>query len=377
MNSEPKESASREQQLQEVLVACVEAAEKGQAVDRQELLARYPEFASELAEFFAGRERIEQLAEPLRAVAPDVAVPVTCDAAAATLPPTPEAADGPVPGTTIRYFGDYELLAKIAEGGMGVVYKARQVSLNRMVALKMILAGQLASAADIQRFHTEAEAAANLDHPHHAHQRGILHRDLKPGNILVDQHGQPHVTDFGLAKRVEQDTRQTQTGTVVGTPSYMPPEQARSEKVLTTAVDVYSLGAILYELLTGRPPFRASTALDTLMQVLEQEPERPRVLNPRVDGDLETICLKCLEKEASKRYGSAETLAEDLERWLAQEPIQARPVSRPERLWRWCRRNPVVANYNLDGSAASKCSPQAKSACAMRLIEPDAPGFVK
>ncbi len=238
----------------------------------------------------------------------------------------------------------------------------------------MILTGQLASSEDVARFHREAEAAANLDHPnivpiyevgehegqhyfsmklveggslaqgvaagegrgaskedqkkaaelvatiaravHHAHQRGILHRDLKPGNILIDAHGQPNVTDFGLARRVEGDPGHTRTGSIVGTPSYMPPEQARSEKVLTTGVDVYSLGAILYELLTGRPPFRADTPLDTVLQVLDCEPERPRKLNPRIDLDLETICLKCLEKDPAKRYGSAKALAEDLERWL-------------------------------------------------------------
>jgi serine/threonine-protein kinase len=276
----------------------------------------------------------------------------------------------------LRYFGDYELIRELARGGMGVVYEARQVSLNRVVAIKMILSAHLASEADVRRFYVEAKAAANLDHPnvvpiyeigdhegqHYfsmklikggsladrvgnfaadpeaaaqlmatvaravdaAHRKGIVHRDLKPANILIDEAGQPHVTDFGLAKDLGAGDGLTKSGAIMGTPSYMAPEQAEADRgVIGPASDVYALGAILYELLTGRPPFRADTPLETLIQVVETQPIRPGVRNAKVPHDLETICLKCLEKSPSKRFGSARELAEDLERFLGGERIRS------------------------------------------------------
>ena len=321
----------------------------------------------------------------------------------------------------LRYFGDYELLEELAIGGMGIVYRARQISLNRIVAVKMIRAGLLAGDAEVRRFHAEAEAAASLDHPnivplyevgehggqqyfsmklieggtltarirdgcwfqqhciahrslsvfapgrtrccsvaaaliakvaravHYAHQRGILHRDIKPGNILLDAQGDPHITDFGLALRLESETHFTMTGTVLGTPNYMSPEQAAGKvNQLTTATDIYSLGAILYELLTGQPPFRAGTPLETLCRVVEEEPARPGTLNLKTDRDLETICLKCLEKDPQRRYHSAAELADDLDRFGRCEPILARRSSVTERMIKWTRRHPVHAA----GSAA-------------------------
>jgi WD40 repeat protein/predicted Ser/Thr protein kinase len=291
-----------------------------------------------------------------------------------------------------RPFGAYELTAEIARGGMGVVYKARQVALNRSVALKVIVAGQSSSPDFVRRFRTEAEAAAALDHPnivpiyeigefdgqpffsmkllegrtlregaseprqaarlmaslaravHYAHQRGVIHRDLKPNNVLLDSKNEPYLTDFGLAKLVEKDSAITRTHAIMGTPSYMAPEQARGEtKYLTTAADIYGLGAILYELLAGQPPFVGGTTMETIRLVLEKEPRRLNTMNPKVERDLETICLKCLEKEPSRRYGSAEALADDLDRWLGHEPIAARPASAASRFGKWVRRHPAVA----------------------------------
>ncbi len=307
--------------------------------------------------------------------------------------PAPPDASAPA---RVRYFGDYEIERELARGGMGVVFRARQISLNRRVALKMILAGQLANDTDVKRFYTEAEAAANLDHPgivpifevgqhegqhyfsmgfvegqslsqrltegplpcrqaaalmvavaeaiDYAHQHGVIHRDLKPGNILLDPEGNPRVTDFGLAKKIEGDSGLTGSGQIMGTPSYMPPEQAGGQRgAVGPAADVYALGATLYALITGRPPFQAATAMDTVLQVLSDEPVLPRRLNPSIPLDLETISLKCLEKEPGRRYASAAALAADLRRFLAGEPIAARPVTRLERLAKWARRKPTLA----------------------------------
>jgi serine/threonine protein kinase len=292
--------------------------------------------------------------------------------------------------------GDYELLEEVGRGGQGVVFRARQKSLNRMVALKVIGLGQWATTAHLRRFRLEAEAAASLDHPcivpiyevgerdgqcyfsmkfveggqldevvkhkpisirraaeltaqlartvSYAHEHRILHRDIKPGNILLDAKGEPHLTDFGLARLVESESTVTHTLEVLGTPSYMAPEQAAGNNTeLTSATDVYGLGAVLYQLLTGHPPFAGGTTYETIKLLLETEPGQPRLWNPKVDRDLSTICLKCLEKDPQRRYSSAFALGDDLERWLKHEPIQARRTGLVGRGKKWLQRNPTAA----------------------------------
>src|SRR5437660_841669 len=311
--------------------------------------------------------------------------------------PSPRFSDSPFQSVPmLGESGDYELLEEIGRGGQGVVFRARQKSLNRTVALKVISLGQWASKAHLKRFRREAEAAASLDHPcivpiyevderdgscyfsmkfveggqldevtrrepmpirraveliakvartvHYAHEHGILHRDIKPGNILLDAKGEPHLTDFGLARLVESESSVTQTLDILGTPSYMAPEQAvGNNTAVSHATDVYGIGAVLYQLLTGHPPFAGGATYETIRLLLDTEPRQPRLLNPKIDRDLSTICLKCLEKDPKRRYSSALALAEDLEHWLKHEPIQARRTGIVARSRKWVRRNPSIA----------------------------------
>ena len=389
----PGESSSRDDRVNDAILLYLQAVERGEAVDREKFLAEHAEIAEELNSFFGNQAQFQQVAEA--ATLPPVASieQRSFDHDQTTLVPATTAI--PSAGEVVRYFGDYELLLEIARGGMGVVYKAWQVNLNRVVALKMILAGQLAGPQDVQRFYTEAKAAAQLDHPgivpvfevgqnegqhffsmgfvegkslaarvakgplppreaaelvrdvaqavQYAHDKGVIHRDLKPGNILLDTDGRPRVTDFGLAKLTRSDSDLTSTGQILGTPSYMPPEQASGKTdQIGPAADIYALGAVLYCLLVGRPPFQAANPMDTLLQVLEQEPVPLRQLNAQIERDLETICLKCLAKSPDRRYVSALELSNDLNRFLNDQPILARPPSVWERANQWARNHVVT-----------------------------------
>jgi tetratricopeptide (TPR) repeat protein len=362
-------------------------AKCGEAPQLQEYVARFPQLAGELRRIFEVHSVLES--DVLRSQRPRSTVhSQPARKIAAVLAGQPDSHWPAIPG--------YEILAEVGRGGMGVVYQARQTKLDRPVALKMILSGSLAGEAEVARFRTEAEAIARLSHPnivqiyevgeaegrpffsleyleggsladqldgtpwpaqraaalietlaramHVAHGRGVIHRDLKPANVLLSADGTPKITDFGLAKRLDVPAGLTQSDAIVGTPSYMAPEQAGGKaKDVGPTADVYALGAVLYELQTGRPPFVAETPLETAMQVVSAEPVPPARLQPKVSRDLETICLKCLEKNPRRRYDSALALADDLRRFLEGKPIAARPVTPLGRTLKWARRRPAIA----------------------------------
>ena len=369
---EDETHTGRERQLDEIVASYLEACERSGTRPREEWLSRHPEFADDLQDFFEAEDVAGRATRASRLV-PSI-----------------------TPIERVGTFGDYELLEEIGRGGMGIVYRARQKSLNRIVALKTIIAAQLATDEQVSRFRTEALSAARLKHPHlvtvhhvgeyegqpffcmehvegrnlrdviggqplefrraarylkaaaegiqYAHEQGVQHRDLKPSNVLLDSSDQPRITDFGLAKLAEEEATQiTVSGAILGTPSYMPPEQAEGRRgQISERSDVYSLGAILYEMVAGVPPFRGETHAETLAQVIMSEPVPPRAINPRVPMDLETICLRCLEKEPARRYASAGELAADLGRFLEGDPIIAQPVGYAGKAWRWCRRTSSI-----------------------------------
>jgi serine/threonine-protein kinase len=388
------DSSARDDLLAELLDGLTNELRGGRQPDLEAVSRRHPELASELRELWAA----VQLAEAVASHSGELLMEAAVGKPPAHMPASPEAA-----GRFPTRVGDYELSEELGRGGMGIVYRARQLSLGRTVALKLLLRGALSSAADVARFRGEAESAARLDHPlivsvyevgthdeqpyfsmqyiegttlarlladgplepleaarllaqvaravQFAHDQGVLHRDLKPSNILIDGEGRPHITDFGLAKRIEAGMSLTRTGAILGTPSYMAPEQAAGNRgEIGPASDVYSLGTILYQMLTGRPPFQAASPVDTVLLVLEQDPLPPRLLNPKADRDLEMIALRCLQKPPGLRYPTAAALAEDLERYVAGEPISARSGAFSQVVARWFREThhaTVLENWGL------------------------------
>jgi serine/threonine-protein kinase len=388
---EAADPADRSPLFRELLALEIELRRKaGESPRLSEYDTRFPPHRAEVNAVFRDLEHEAELA-PTEAWPAPPAPPMTPTSAG----DAPGAVVERPNGTPCEQLGDYELLEEIARGGMGVVFKARHLGLKRLVALKMILSGAMATPAERARFRREAELAANLDHPnivpiyevreqdgilffamklvdggslarrvslyrgdprgaarmivvlaravHYAHGKGFIHCDLKPSNILIDRKGQPQITDFGLARRASENSTLTATGAILGTPSYMAPEQASGQRrAIVPATDVYGLGAILYELLAGRPPFRTATMMETVVQVLERDPVPPHELQPGVPRELETICLKCLEKLPEDRYPSAQALAEELERFLMGESVEATGTF--QRLRRWTRREPEVVS---------------------------------